>query len=140
MNRTVEKEQNKLTIAKEMLGQLVDRRLLTSLEVCVRCGMCTVRAGVTVYRPREDFSEGMLKSLGSIIRTGRGRCIACKECVAEKKKKELMSKSARGDIYPKYGAGYDRTFGHPKIGDELFRSFVFNPLQPTKKNHARISQ
>ena len=34
-------ERNKLDIARDILAKMVDRRLLTSLEVCVRCGICT---------------------------------------------------------------------------------------------------
>ncbi|NQT30764.1 MAG: (Fe-S)-binding protein [Deltaproteobacteria bacterium] len=41
MNSPTKTKQNKLIIAKEMLGNLVDRRVLTALEVCVRCGICT---------------------------------------------------------------------------------------------------
>ncbi len=36
---TVE-EQNKTALAREMMEKLVDRRVLTALEVCVRCGTC----------------------------------------------------------------------------------------------------
>lgn len=34
-------EQNKIAVARKMLAELVDRRVLAALEVCVRCGICT---------------------------------------------------------------------------------------------------
>jgi len=41
MTSTAITEQNKMDLAREMLGKLVDRRVLAALEVCVRCGICT---------------------------------------------------------------------------------------------------
>lgn len=41
MTSTAITEQSNIASAKEMLDKLVDRRVLASLEVCVRCGICT---------------------------------------------------------------------------------------------------
>jgi Fe-S oxidoreductase len=56
MNSTAETEQNKLATAKEMLGQLVDRRILTALEVCVRCGICTESCHYYQSDPRTEHA------------------------------------------------------------------------------------
>jgi Fe-S oxidoreductase len=41
MTTTTLAEKDKMTLAREMLEKLVDRRVLAALEVCVRCGICT---------------------------------------------------------------------------------------------------
>src|SRR4030042_1726889 len=41
MTGTATIEQNKMDLAREMLTKLADRRVLASLEACVRCGICT---------------------------------------------------------------------------------------------------
>ena len=55
-NSAAEKEPSKLTIAKEMLGNLVDRRVLTALEVCVRCGICTESCHYYKSNPRTEHT------------------------------------------------------------------------------------
>ena len=41
MTGTAITEQSKMSLAREMLEKLIDRRVLAALEVCVRCGICT---------------------------------------------------------------------------------------------------
>ena len=41
MTGTATTEQSKMSLAREMLEKLIDRRVLAALEVCVRCGICT---------------------------------------------------------------------------------------------------
>src|SRR4030043_725002 len=41
MSNTTLTSEPKMNLAKTMLKQMVDRRMLTALEACVRCGICT---------------------------------------------------------------------------------------------------
>ena len=56
MNSTAEIEQSKLTTAREMLGNLVDRRVLTALDACVRCGICTESCHYYQSNPRTEHT------------------------------------------------------------------------------------
>jgi Fe-S oxidoreductase len=56
MSSAVETKKDKLTIAREMLGNLVDRRVLTALEVCVRCGICTESCHYYQSNPRTEHT------------------------------------------------------------------------------------
>jgi Fe-S oxidoreductase len=56
MNSAVKTEKDKFTVAKEMLGNLVDRRMLTALEVCVRCGICTESCHYYQSNPRTEHT------------------------------------------------------------------------------------
>jgi Fe-S oxidoreductase len=56
MSSTVETGKDKLTVAREMLGNLVDRRVLTALEVCVRCGICTESCHYYQSNPKTEHT------------------------------------------------------------------------------------
>ena len=56
MSSAVETEKDKLTVAREMLGNLVDRRVLTALEVCVRCGICTESCHYYQSNPKTEHT------------------------------------------------------------------------------------
>ena len=56
MSSTVETQKDKLTVAREMLGTLVDRRVLTALEVCVRCGICTESCHYYQSNPKTEHT------------------------------------------------------------------------------------
>ncbi len=56
MSSAVEIEKDKLTTARELLGSLVDRRVLTALEVCVRCGICTESCHYYQSNPKTEHT------------------------------------------------------------------------------------
>ena len=56
MSSAVKTEKDKFTVAKEMLGNLVDRRVLTALEVCVRCGICTESCHYYQSNPKTEHT------------------------------------------------------------------------------------
>jgi len=56
MTSTAEKEKSKLTIAREILGNMVDRRVLTALDVCVRCGICTESCHYYQSNPKTEHT------------------------------------------------------------------------------------
>src|SRR4030065_1879216 len=41
MSNTTLTSESKMNLAKTMLKQMIDRRMLTAMEACVRCGICT---------------------------------------------------------------------------------------------------
>lgn len=56
MSSAVELDKDKLALAQEMLGDLVDRRVLTTLEVCVRCGICTESCHYYQSNPKKEHT------------------------------------------------------------------------------------
>ena len=55
MENTVAIE-NKLSVVRQMLEKLIDRRLLASLEACVRCGLCTESCHYYQSNPRREHA------------------------------------------------------------------------------------
>jgi len=56
MNNTIKPEQNKLNTVKEMLKNLADKRVLTAIETCVRCGMCAESCHYYQAEPRPEHT------------------------------------------------------------------------------------
>ncbi len=56
MSDIITVDRNKLDIAREMLTKMVDRRVLASLEVCVRCGICTESCHYYQSNPRKEHA------------------------------------------------------------------------------------
>jgi len=56
MSSAVDLTKGKLDLAEEMLGKLVDRRVLTALETCVRCGICTESCHYWQSNPKTEHT------------------------------------------------------------------------------------
>ena len=56
MTSTAEKEKNKLALAREIFSSMVDRRVLTALDVCVRCGICTESCHYYQSNPKTEHT------------------------------------------------------------------------------------
>lgn len=56
MTETKVTEKEKMIQARNMLEKLVDRRVLASLEVCVRCGMCTESCHYYKSNPKTEHT------------------------------------------------------------------------------------
>jgi len=56
MTETKVTEKDKVIQARNMLEKLVDRRVLASLEVCVRCGMCTESCHYYKSNPKTEHT------------------------------------------------------------------------------------
>jgi hypothetical protein len=105
--------------------------LYISPQGLIRCGMCSIRDGEPVYLQPSAFSEGMQQGARLAAMGMAGRCIICLDCYKTKQVKEFYKKAETGKIKPEYGE-HDRTFGHPKPGDELYRMLVFPKPQQNR--------
>jgi hypothetical protein len=84
----------------------------------VRCGMCSVMAGESVYLPRSAFSDGMVEAAERYASSKKGGVVVCLKCNKYRQEKEFKTKVERGEIADKYEVHRDKT-------DELYRQFVF---------------
>jgi len=90
-------ERNKLDTARQILEKMVDRRLLASLEVCVRCGICTESCHYYQSDPRKEhapyYRAEQLRRLYRSLFDPVGRLIPA----------WVGTKPATEDILPKLG-------------------------------------